>query len=162
MRRVEPDPDKMPEQRCEPRAVSLGQRRLQDRGDIAAQMRVITGAEQDDIDTRLVPDEPVGRIDDAAGAALMHEKTERIGVVGQLPRYQPVIRELAHRLGEPLGAREDVAHGEHQERADAMLLGQRKDVPARVLVHHVERDHDDIPGPVACRALDHLVLGIAG
>ena len=76
----------MPEQRREPRAVGLGQRRLQNGGDIAAQMLVIAGAEQDDIDTRLVPDEPVGRIDDAAGAALMHEKTERIGVVGQLPR----------------------------------------------------------------------------
>ena len=59
MRRVEPDPDKMPEQRREPRAVGLGQRRLQNGGDIAAQMLVIAGAEQDDIDTRLVPDEPV-------------------------------------------------------------------------------------------------------
>jgi len=49
MGRVEPDPDEVPEEAREPGAVRLRQRRLQDRGDVAAQVLVVAGAEQHDI-----------------------------------------------------------------------------------------------------------------
>jgi len=57
MRRVEADPDEMAEQRAEAVAIRRGQGRLQDRGDVAAQMLGIAGAEQHDIDPGLVPHE---------------------------------------------------------------------------------------------------------
>ena len=37
-----------------------------------------------------------------------------------------------------------------------------KDLGPRVLVHHVEPEHDDVPQAVLDRALQHLVLGVAG
>ncbi len=74
----------------------------------------------------------------------------------------PVGGQLAQRRGEAPLARENVAHREHQERADAILPGQRKHRFARVLVQHVKGDHRDIPHAVAAGALRHRVLGVAG
>ena len=71
MRRIQPDPDQMPEQFREPLAVSRGQRWLQDRGDVGTQMRRVARAEQHDIDPRLVPDKAIGCIWYRAGATLM-------------------------------------------------------------------------------------------
>src|SRR5258708_16652776 len=90
MRRVEPDPDEMAEQSGEPVAVRIGQWRLQDRRDIAAQVALVAGAEQYDIDPGLVPHEAVGRVDDAGGAALMDEKAERVGAVPRLLPPHPL------------------------------------------------------------------------
>src|SRR5437588_9730157 len=110
MRRVEADSDEMAEQRREAVAIGRGQGRLQDRGDIAAQMRGIAGTEQYDIDPGLMPYEAIGRIDDAARAALVNQKTQRIGIIGKRLRYQAIRRELTHRRGKALGAGKDVAH----------------------------------------------------
>ena len=90
------------------------------------------------------------------------EKAERVGVVGERLRHQAIGGQLAHRRGEPPWLREDVAHREHHQRADAVLPGQREHRFARVLVHHVKGDHRDVPHAVAAGALDHSVLGIAG
>ena len=120
----------------------------------------IAGAEQHDIDPGLVPDKTIGGVDDAAGAALMHQKAERVGDVGELMRHQPLRRQLAHRRGEALGLREDVAHREHHQRADPTLAGSAETPLARVLVHHVKADHHDVPHPVGGGAPDHFVLGV--
>src|SRR5207302_1662284 len=79
MRRVEADPDEMAEQRGELLPIGLGQWRLQDRSDVAAQVALVASAEQYDVDPRLMTHETVGRVDDAAGAALVDQKTERVG-----------------------------------------------------------------------------------
>ena len=87
MRRVEPDPDEVAEEGGEPGTVRFGQRRLQDRGDVAAQMLVVAGAEQHDIGPGLVAHEAIGGVDDAAGAAPMEvivdKKSERVVGLGE-------------------------------------------------------------------------------
>ena len=63
-------------------------------------------------------------------------KNTPLGIVKSFDLYAPKLVDRdeyfsgGHRAcqgcGEALGAREDVTHREHQERADAMLPGQRK------------------------------------
>ena len=121
----------------------------------------VAGAEQHDIDPGLVADEAISRIDDAAGAASMHQKAERVGIVGE-PRGIFALSAVRASCGEPLGARKDVAHREHQQRADPVAVVSGKTCVAGVLVHHVERDHRDVPHAVLGGAPHHFVLGIAG
>ena len=60
------------------------------------------------------------------------------------------------------GLREDVAHGEHAERADAGFARALQDDRPRVLVQHVEGQHHHLEGRlVAQRPLQHLVRRIA-
>src|SRR5580704_1758666 len=75
---VEPDAGEVAEQGRELFLVGLRQRRLEQRGDVAAQMRGIAGAEQHDVDARLMARKPVGRLDQIGGAGLVHQKAERI------------------------------------------------------------------------------------
>src|SRR5271166_3663459 len=55
MRRVQPDPDQVAEEAREAGVVRFRQWRSEQRGDVGAQVLGITGAEQHDIDSRLVP-----------------------------------------------------------------------------------------------------------
>ena len=48
-------------------------------------------------------------------------------------------------------------HREHQQRADALRPRDRKHVPARALVHHVEAHHEHLPDRIVHRALQHRV-----
>ena len=83
----------------------------------------------------------VGRVGDAVGAAFGDEEFERIAASLELA----LLDELGDDLGAVGGVAEDVAHHEHQERADPALLRDRKDVPARALVHQAVGQHDDFP-----------------
>src|SRR6202023_2341917 len=56
---VQPDAGEAAEQRRELRPIGVRQRRLEQRGDVAAQMRRVAGAEQHDVDTRLMARETV-------------------------------------------------------------------------------------------------------
>src|SRR5580704_13823473 len=68
---IEPDAGEVAEQRHEFRPIGLRQRRLEQRGDIGAQMRGVAGAEQHDVDARLMARKPVGGLDHVGGAGLM-------------------------------------------------------------------------------------------
>src|SRR5439155_6987144 len=100
----------------------------------------LASAEQDDIDPWLVPCEAVGGVGDAAGAAIVEEETERIWRIDEPAWQLAARRKLAQGGGEPLGTREDVAHREHHEGANAVGDRPRQDAGPGVLVHHVERD----------------------
>src|SRR6516162_5557288 len=63
MRRIQPDPNQTPEEAREAGAVRFRQWRSEQRGDVGAQMHGITGSEQHDIDTGLVPREAIGGVD---------------------------------------------------------------------------------------------------
>jgi hypothetical protein len=130
------------------------------RGDVFPQMLRIARAEQHDIDTRLVPREAVGGIGDRARTPLVDQKAERVRRVGKPARQLTARGSFAQCCGEALGLREDVAHYEHQQCANAICHRQRKHLGAGILVYHVERDHDRIPNAVLHRAADHLVLRI--
>ena len=80
---IQPDAGEVAEQRRELRPVGLRQRRLEQRGDVGAQMRGVAGAEQHDIDTRLVPHKAVGGIRHRGGATRMDQKTERVLGLGE-------------------------------------------------------------------------------
>src|SRR5579863_6601967 len=75
---VEPDAFEMAEQRRELVAVGVRQCRLEQRRNIGAQMFGVAGAEQDDVDARLVPREATGCLDQIGRALLVKEKAERI------------------------------------------------------------------------------------
>jgi len=120
----------------------------------------IAGAEQHDIDAGLVPDETIGGVRHRAGAAFMDQKAQRIPCFGEPVRDLTRCGKIAHRGPQTLGLRKDVAHREHQQRADAVGAGQRKDAVAGVLMHHVKPEHHLVPNPVLRRPLQNLVLGI--
>ena len=75
-------------------------------------------------------------------------------------RHLPRCGEIAHRGAQALGLREDVAHREHQQRADPAGAGQRKHAVAGILMHHVKPEHDHLPNLVLRRPVQNLVLGI--
>src|SRR5271165_212667 len=157
---VQADADQVAEEAREPGAIGLRQWRGEQRGDVGAQMVRVAGAEEHDIDPGLVPHKAIGRVDDAPGTALVDQKAERIGCLGEPLRYLARGRQLAHRCGELSRPREDVAHREHQQRPDPVLPGQREDPVASVLMHHVKPDHRDVPRAVGNGKLQHLVLGV--
>ena len=86
---------------------------------------------------------------------------QRIGRVGEPLRDFSRRRQLAHRAPQPVRLREDVAHDKHQERADAVRAGQRKDAVAGVLVHHVKADDHHVPHPLQSDPVQYsVVVGI--
>src|SRR6266571_8036244 len=159
-RRVQPYPDHVPEQLGELAAIGLRQRRLEDRGDVGAQVLLATGAEQDHVDPGFVAHEAVGRVLQTGGAALVEEEIERILLVGQRLRHLSRRHQLPHRRTQPARLRKDVAHREHQQRADPMPQGQRKNSVAGILVHHREANHDDVPYAVLGGASQRVVLKV--
>ena len=154
------DAAQMAEQLLQPVAVRLRQRRPQNRLDVRAQVRLVAGAEQHDIDAGLMAHIAIRRIGQAGGAAWMDQEAERVGMVGQRLRHLALRCQFLHRFGHAVGAGEDAAHGEHQQRADAMFQSCGEHGLAGVLAHQVERDHDDIPDAVGDGAQQHLVFEI--
>src|SRR5215468_4339180 len=85
----------------------------------------IACAEQHDIDARLVPHEAVRGFGDRARTPLVDEKAERVRRVGKPARQFTARGSLAQCRGKALGLREDVAHYEHQQCANAIGHRQR-------------------------------------
>jgi hypothetical protein len=79
----------MAEQFCQFAAIAHRKARLHQRADIALEVLVVASTEQHHIDARLVAHKAAGSVDDAAGAALVDQKAERIGTVGERLRHQP-------------------------------------------------------------------------
>ena len=154
---IEPDAGEVAEQRHELRPIGVRQRRLEQRGDVAAQMRGVAGAEQHDVDARLMAREAVGRLDHVGGAGLVHQEAERI--VGRAEPWldQTLGGERLHLAGDPRRIGKNAAHREHDQRADALLARRRKHVAPRALVHHVEAHHEHLPDRIVHRALERLV-----
>ena len=90
----------------------------------------------------------------------MEEEAERVAGKGEPARQFAARGQLAQGGCEALRPREDVAHREHHEGADPVGDGPREDFGARVLVHHVKRDHHHVPHLVLDGALQHIVLGV--
>ncbi len=120
----------------------------------------IARAEQHDVGAGLVPAVAVGGIDHALGATFVDQEFERLLTLGQPARHAAFGGQLLHGLLQAARDAEQAAHHEHQEGADPVLQGEREDGLARVLVHHVERQHHDLPAIVPYRPLQHLVRRI--
>ena len=125
-----------------------------------AQVCGAAGAEQDHVDAGLMPGEAVGRVDDVLSSTGVQQEPQRVaGVDGAL-------LELA--LGDKIpngglqqaGLAEDVAYGKHAQGADAIRTRAFQHRLTRVLVQHVEGQHDDLPHALFGGAFEHLVLGI--
>ena len=123
-------------------------------------MRGVAGTGQYDVGPRLVPREAIGRLGYAARPRFMEQEPERVRRQGEPTRQLAPRRQLAQCRGEALGPREDVAHREHQQRADAVGEGPWKHCAAGVLVHHMERHHHRVPHLVLDRPLQHPVFGV--
>src|SRR5881392_2913347 len=78
-RGIHADAGQLPEQRRKLRPIRLGQRRLEQRSDVRAQMRGVAGAEQYHIHTRLVTRKAIRGFGDVGRAAVVNEKAERLG-----------------------------------------------------------------------------------
>jgi len=155
----------MPERPVQPLDRRRGQRRPQDRLDVGFHMRPVAGAEQDDVGALLVAGIAIGRIGDAGRAALAHEEGERVAVrpgIGQHRRIEPPVLDQLREHRAAVGVvAEDVAHHEHQQRADAAPPRDRKHLGARALVHQAVGQHDDLPWRLQGGAREHRLLRIA-
>ena len=125
-------------------------------------MFLVAGAEQHDIDAGFMAHIAIRRIGQAGGTAWIDEEAERVRIVGQRLRHLALRCQILHRLGHAVGAGEDAAHREHQQRADAVLQRRGEHSLAGVLAHQVERDHHDVPDLVRDGAQQHLVFEIVG
>ena len=76
----------MAEQLGEGLPIRQGERRRQHRSDVRAQMIRVAGAEENDIDTRLVAHKAIGRLGDRARARCMDQEAERVRSVGEPAR----------------------------------------------------------------------------
>ena len=68
----------MTEQFCKGLPIRQGERWRQQRRDIRPQVIRVAGAEQHDVDARLVPHKTIGGLGDRARTAFVDEETERV------------------------------------------------------------------------------------
>jgi hypothetical protein len=155
--RVEADAGQMPEKLRKLLAVRLRQGRLEQRLDILPQVSRVAGAEQCDVDARLVPRIAIRRLDHARRAVLVHQEAQRIVALTEPFLDQALRGELLHLARDARRICEDAPHREHQKRADPLLARHRKHVVPRDLMHHVEANHVDFPHGIVRGALQHLI-----
>src|SRR5208282_2543782 len=94
--------------------------------------------------------------------ALVDQEGERLGCLAQPFLNLPFRSGFAHGNSDPLRLCKDASHREHEKRADPLLAGQRKDSFSGALMHHVERNHEDIPEAVVSCPGKHLMLVVLG
>src|SRR5262245_12875157 len=154
---VHPNPHQVSKKRHQLFAIGFWKRRLEERFDIRTQMSGITGAEEHDVDARLVPRKSIGGLGDCARAIFVDKEGERLSRLAEVLLDLPLRCGFAHGDGDAFRRGKDASHREHEKRANPLLTAQRKDGPSGTLVHHVKRDHEDVPYIVLRRPAQHLV-----
>ena len=111
----------------------------QQRRDVASQMPGVAGAEQHHVHAGLVAREPIRRLGDVGGAAVVDEKAERLGCFRRATCRPCPSRE---RLRSAATTRSGLANMLRTANISSvpmpLLPRERKQRPARALVHHVE------------------------
>ena len=85
---------------------------------------------------------------------------ERIVERRRFRRQPAFLHQRANRLLHPAGGAEQLAHREHDQRADTLRAPLRQHALADALVHHMKRQHHHVPAVVPHSALRHALVAV--